>query len=323
VNNLALEPKKGTISSIILSVVVLGILVLPFYITLKTQEAREGKGYFEPEQKITWDLEDEESLMLVEYDYPDTDPQGEDLPENWLFSPDDWDAEEPAAVFWWYWVDDLDGIDLFGHQLDYSFVNVSLDGTVDDYLLFITSVGTIESTPVPPERLDEPEEFEHIDIYLDIDSNDFLVEDVAKIEFYFDCEADVTLEYSVTFITGEGEHEIGDGDVNLGGLTVEGVDALDLLQIAGLTDEVEYLRITISMPEEEYFELGDVIVFDCQLGSLDSKVPTLTRIASWYFVLNGFMTFIAILMLESVSFMEHIVDPINNYFKSLGARGTK
>lgn len=320
---MALEPKKGTISSIILSLVVLGILVLPFYITLKTQEAREGKGYFEPEQKITWDIEDEENMMLVEYEDPETDPQGEDLPENWLFSPDDWDSEEPGSVFWWYWVDDLDGIDLFGHRLEYSFVNVSLEGTVDDYILFVTTVGTAEETPVPPERVEESEELEHIDIYLNIGSDDFLDDDVAKIEFYFDCETDVTLDYVVTFISESGEHEIDDGEVNLGGVTVVKVDAMDLLQIASITDEIEYIKITISMPEEEYFELGDVMVFDCQLGSLDSKIPTLTRIASWYFVLSGFMTFIAILMLESVSFMEHIVDPINKYLTQVGKGGKK
>jgi len=311
---------KGTLSTVLGALFVLGLLTLPFYVAVKVDEARTGKGYFTPETNICWDLNSNNDMATGKYFLNSVllDQEGNTV-SGWSA---DWDGEGmPSTVFWIYGGEPITShVRHYPSRLGHNLVDIQSNKTVDKYILSTLRIETIEGEPIEHYKGEAPYETkEQIHHYLNISVDEFK-NDITKLEYYFDCQTQFTkLDYIVWYISDKGRYKIEDGSFNQGNITSIDIDVFDLINIISLgSEEREYMRIDIIVEEKtDHFNVGEFITFDAQLYCVESKIVSMERIGMWYIGIGSFMLFCWLLMLPTISFKENVYDPISKTFIKL------
>jgi len=264
---------KGTISSVILSVVVLVLLITPLLVANRIQDIREGKGKYAFKETLCYDI-NREDQFLNDHDYPR-------------------DCGEGALVYGYY----DDEYNLFWSYSTIILMDYLLNGTLDGYGAGIAK--TCEPFN-PPVRLSV------MYIYMDLTKEDIIEKDITRMDIYFDITGKENFSYRVLIE----DYEIG--VVAMGKLTQLKIDVYDLFEINNLPEDVPltFSFIPTADFDESRLYPDEGVIFDMQMYCIEEiKVPSLEKLGFWMIGISLFMLFCSVLMLPEVSF-EWIINRI-------------
>lgn len=268
---------KGTISSIILSVVVLGILLVPFFTANHIQKVREGEGKYEFKATICWDVDEQEDF--------ENNP---DLPG---FEPHETGALGCIKI--------LNG--LSGDFGDMMFEDNELEVTIDGY-----GIGTV------PERISATEWSAYF-VYLTFTRDDIIENDITRIDIFLaiaelnGCKFDV-------WITIYEDRELDDiyddpdlhiGRMTMGELSRLKIDVNDIMKIYTIPEGEPLALMFIPSEDDCDIELnGFTAFFDMQFYKIhELKVTSLDWIGIAMSGVGMFMIFCSVLMLPQINFI--------------------
>ncbi len=305
----------GTISSIILSVLVVGILLMPFYMANQRDKFRTGEGEFDFKEVMYWNLESDSDFEEVAWTHisgtKGTNPEGDT--HIWTTPGDQ--SGTMSGIYWSYKAYRSNtGINyMHTFPLSYSFTDAEKDCMVGEYPMFVLhDGGTLSSVPYPyvggyaPHYLPT-----QIYIYLDISSDYFVEMDATRFDLCADFELhdeeNYPMSYSVEFVSEEGSYLLKPFDtLNIGNSMSVEIDVDDLIEIELLKGNTEYVIVTLGFtiihPWSDFF-VDDIVTFDAQLYGIEEfNIPSIDWMGIGMIGVGMFMTFCSILMLPQITF---------------------
>ena len=276
----------GTISSVILSVIVMIMLLMPFYVANNRDRLRKGYGEFEYKEVMCFDINE---IGNFDHNYFFIDPQNPTWP---VYN------QGNGAFIWRYFVQPYKKVTFV--QSPVTMTYNSLEGTVNNY-------ASGHTTPKPGTTFQL--EGNECWFALEITWGEFLEFDVTRVDIFID-------GFPITAVGGRlvslylstGQHlrygPIGTGCV-IGEKTSIEVTVDDLLEINNLPSNEQ---IIIRFYEYEYTLVPSVdITFDMQWYYIE-EIPIPTMDYMGIVMIGGgiFMVFCAILMLPMVTFRDII-----------------
>lgn len=266
------EAYKGTISSVILSLFVLFLFLVPVFTANAVNKVRKGDGKYDFQETMCFDINDEDQFE----DDPDV---SEDCGEGALG----------------YGYDEGNGGGFSLNEI--TMMDYPLNGTVDDY-----AVGIVSACPNG-----EPSSVECsiIMFFLTITKEDIITLDVTRIDIFINATGiDDECEYEVYLSTIEDCPDGMElGEVTAGELTEIEIDINDILEINAFEEDEGLVIVFVPTEEECVIQPDSTVIYDMQFYNIEEvKVPSLTKIGIWMLAISSFMLFCAYLMLPQVTF---------------------
>ncbi len=277
------KPYPGTISSIILSVIVVMILLVPFATANHLQKVRDGEVKYEFGEVMCWDIDNVNQFDNTHTRFDPIDPfcsvgTGALVHFQWGCRKNGWC---PSLYF---------HNEVFIHS-------TPIDGVVGDYT----------GVTIPPSDCNPSEEDTNFIHYaMSFDKSEILDLDITRIDIFIDIQ-NVELDFVEMSLKLMGIDEwtpsVFSGiKIQVGELTQITVSVDDLLSINALFDEGEQLAFWFNahpgyIPTEVY------IVFDMQFYHIE-EIEIITVDYMGIAMIGGgiFMGFCAILMLPVITF---------------------
>lgn len=283
---MVLEAYKGTISSVILSVIVVGVLLVPFVSANYLEKVRRGEGKYEFKETIFWDIDDEDDFLTWD---------GSTSGQRFIPGPIHSDYMYGEGQFIWTYGVILESTWYrVGVYQPVTFSLDQIDGVVDEW--------------VYAQMLEHPGEYGEVSGYpctfnfIFTFNREFLIEnDVTRVDIFLDTTlTDVDGVDCMLFDREDGVeyyHEFGEKvsiDISI-------TDLLDLPTAFSYPEE-EWLVFRAEF-EEDYDSTGGVIKFDMQLYHVEEiKTPSIIWLGIIMVGVGTFMIFCSILMLPSIDF---------------------
>jgi len=271
VNNMVEEKKgldayKGTISSVILSIVVIGIILVPFITAGYVQKVREGDGKYRFKETMCWDIDEQEDF--------NNEPEG-------LYQ----ECGEGALGYGY----ESDGFEIALSYMEFD--EYPTNDTVNGYGIGITFVCT------------EPEEFLILIICLNLTKDDILDMDVTRIDIFLSIsgleEDDCYFNVITAFID---EYEESIGKILLNEISEIEIDIDYIIELHTLL-EVEPLVLIFEPLDDCVIEPESVVIFDMQMYCIEEiKIGALEWIGIGMIGAGIFMIFCSVLMLPQIDF---------------------
>ena len=272
------EAFKGTISSVILSVFVLFLFLVPVFSANAVEKVRGGDGKYNFQDSLCYDIDGEDDLD----DDPDVDG-----------------AYGEGALG--YWVVEDEGNHFSLNEV--TIMDFPLNGTMDGY-----GVGIVEPEEVFNYLYSE------VYYFLTITKEDVVDLDVTRIDIYFNVTgfSEVEATYDV-FLASEDVDpptEYYDeittlelGEITSGELTEFEIKIEDIMKINTFEEDLDLVVIFKQTDDDYFIEPGSSVVFDMQMYNVkELKIPSLTSIGLWMLGISAFMLFCAYIMLPQVTF---------------------
>jgi len=267
---MVLEAYKGTISSVILSIVVIGILLVPFITANQLQKTRDGEGEYDFKETMCWDIDSEDDF------YNDVDVES--------------DCGEGALGYSYFKLYNS-GV---GYSLNYmTFSEYPINGTVNGY-----GMGTTV-------RCDDGGEvdFSYIHIFLTLTREDIIDLDITRIDIFFDIIGMDDCEYEL-WLWGGGENILEIGVVTVNETFQRKIDVDDMIKLYTFPEHSKItIMSTLQVEEGCTIQPGSIVIFDMQLyGIREMKLPSLSWLGIAMIGGGTFMIFCSMLMLPEISF---------------------
>jgi len=265
-----LKAYRGTISSIIMSVVVLGILLIPVITANHIQKVRSGNGKYEFKETMCWTIDEQEDFN-GNPDYP---------------------ASCGSGALGYYHEYTGSGNDFSINQMSYE--DNILEGTVDGY-----GIGVVDRCEY--ENID----FSMVFIYLTMTKDDIIDLDVTRIDIFFTVSGiEEGCEYDLILSSGGWP---GDG-LDMGKVTVNELSSIELtvddmmeIYLFGVGDELSFGFIPVE--EEGVVQYNSVVIFDMQMYCIEEiKISSIDWLGISMIGMGFFMMFCSILMLPTIDF---------------------
>lgn len=261
------EAYKGTISSIILSIFVLFLFLVPVFTANAVDKVRKGDGKYNFQDAICYDIDGLEDFE----DDPDIEAYGE------------------GALGYMYADNGGDIILTEITMMDYP-----LNGTVDEYGVGVTGDnGEVECSILL--------------IFLTMTKDDIVDLDVTRIDIFInvtsldpedDCEFEV---YLSTIEDCPDGMELG--EITVGELSEIEIDVADIMEINAFEEDEGLVLAFVPTEGECVVQPESTVIFDMQMYCIEEiKIPSLTKIGIWMLGISAFMFFCSYLMLPKVSF---------------------
>jgi len=261
---------KGTISSIILSLFVLFLFLIPVFTANSIDKVRMGNGKYNFKDAICYDIDDEDDFE----DDPDVDP----------------DCGEGALG---YLYDEGNG---GGFSLnEVTMMDYPINGTVDDYAVGVVR-GCEEETEVDCSILM---------FFLTMTKDDIIDLDVTRIDIFINATGvEEDSEYEVYLSTIEDCPDGMElGEVTVGELTEITIDIGDIMEINAFEEDEGLVIVFIPTEEEAVVQPDSTVIFDMQMYCIEEiKIPSLTKLGIWMLGISAFMVFCSYIMLPGVTF---------------------
>ncbi len=286
------EAYPGTISSVILSVFVVMILLVPFYMANQRDKVRTGEGEYEFKEVICFDINSEDQFFN-EYN-------------NW------YNNYPPGAFSFMYRI--APGRNYHSMQ-PVDVVDIIEDGTVDEEAYGFTKVfpgHTIHYAPLP-----HPSHSAFISFVMNFGKNEIIDLDVTRMDIYLDINNapfdEIYFEIGSVALDYYGANEDSDpwtkihfSKVTLGEVTSISISVDDLLEINTLPEErkiaIKFHLYDLYSPTN-LFPANEVVTFDMQWYHIEEvKITTIDYMGIAMLGGGIFMTFCSILMLPNVTF---------------------
>jgi len=261
------EALKGTISSIILSVFVMFLFLIPVFTANAVDKVRKGDGDYNFQEVMCFDINSE--------DHFDDDPDVEPC------------CGEGALGYAYV---DGDGFSLNEiTMMDYPF-----NDTVDEY-----AVGVVRACD------GDGVDCSILMFFLTLTKEDIVDLDITRIDIFInatgledDCEFEVYL--STIEDCPEGMEL---GEVTVGELTEIEIDVAEIMEINAFTEDEGLVIVFIPTEEECVVQPDSTVVFDMQFYNIEEiKLASLDKIGIWMLGISAFMIFCAYIMLPDVTF---------------------
>jgi len=260
---------KGTISSIILSLFVLFLFLIPVFTANSIDKVRMGNGKYNFKDAICYDIDDEDDFE----DDPDVDP----------------DCGEGALG---YLYEGNGG----GFSLnEVTMMDYPINGTVDDYAVGVVR-GCEEETEVDCSILM---------FFLTMTKDDIIDLDVTRIDIFINATGvEEDSEYEVYLSTIEDCPDGMElGEVTVGELTEITIDIGDIMEINAFEEDEGLVIVFIPTEEEAVVQPDSTVIFDMQMYCIEEiKIPSLTKLGIWMLGISAFMVFCSYIMLPGVTF---------------------
>lgn len=319
----------GTISSVILSVFVVILVLLPFATANYMEKVRNGNGKYEFKETMFWDLNSNDDFYITKYiHYSDTGilrglyPWGYKLAT--YTSP--YESEDIGSGMFWRYKSYNSAISEYQNSeygLETSFIDLDFPNSenlvVDKYSLAQFTDNTVFKSVINTHYTATPNvkhRSEIFEIYVDLDS-EWIENDATILSFYLDVDATKgTTYYFINFQPMEDEdsdpqtygdyYRFASGIYEFGtrkNISIDINDLIELQLLNSLYDELSlYIGFNLIDLEEEYIT-DSVIIFDVQVyGILEIKIPSVDWISMAMVGGGVFMIFSSILMLPYVTF---------------------
>ncbi len=267
----------GTISSIILSVIVVMLLLVPFYTANHLQKVRYGEAKYEFKEVMCFDIDSKSQFMHDNYVYPTSKTRCGAGAVVWFYtSPSSTHSQKPIVMS-----------------------SLSIPGTVDGY-------GTSTFFECPSYPFVPTIYYNWLRIYLTITKEDIVERDITRIDIYIDI-SQAQWTHMGGGIRGQegGVTGISDPAIELGAVTSITVTVEDLLQVNTLNPgEKLYWSFNIPKPDSAYhFTDGAFLVFDMQFYYIEEIKITTADYMGIAMIGGGIFTiFCSVLMLPVITF---------------------
>lgn len=260
-------PYKGTVSSVILSLFVLFLFLVPIITANGIDKVRKGNGKYNFKETICFDIND--------------DSQFEDDPDL------EADCGEGAMGFWY---------DEYGFSLnEITLMDYPINDTIDEYGVGITSCCDGDGL-----------EYSVLFMFLTLTKDDIIDLDITRIDILLNVtnlEDDV--EFEVYIVTEDDLFDDGFylGELIAGKLNKFEIDISDILEINAFPEDEQLVLVFVPTEEEAVIQCDSTVVFDMQFYCIEEiKIPSLTKIGIWMLGISAFMIFCSYLMLPEVTF---------------------
>lgn len=274
----------GTLSSVILSIVVLGILIVPFATANHLEKVRRGEGKYEFKETMFWDVDNEDDFLTW-----DGSTLGQQRIPDHLHN-----FYGEGQSIWNYGYKEEGSSFRAGRYQEVTFSLVQMDGVVDEWVY-------AQMLRHPDYVTDEVSGYIATFNFIFSFNKEFIIEnDLTRVDIFLDTSLDLEGVDCVLFDKEDGVeyyHEFGKKvsvDISIG-------DLLDLPSTFSYPEE-EWLIFRAEF-EEEYDPTEGIIQFDMQLYHVEEiKIPSITWLGIIMVGVGTFMIFCSILMLPSIDF---------------------
>jgi len=304
------EAYKGSLSTFLVTLMIVAVgFFLPMWTANQMENAREGKGYFTPEDSVIWDFDGLSDFHKVEYQTSGKDELGYNVPSGTSLCPDDVGNE--FFAYWYYHSKNsanqrLNIID--GTNDLITIEDTEIPKVNNNYGNFALIPSASQGTFIYPHLTDTQSIYvsERIRLYFDVDKDLLIDNDASRIEFfgkfdYTDCPTG--LSWRVFYRSSIGDYEITDfitfnnDDINILELEVS-----DLIAISTMGDNGYFMiEFAVKLSQEE-FRTNDNVIFDMQIYGLMGKPNAVTLISIWYIAQSFLIFCLGIIMMPQFSF---------------------
>ncbi len=315
----------GILSTVVITMIILSVGYFgPWVIANEAEKGRSGSGRYTPQENLIWDFSTVGNFEDVKFELISQNEQGSGFGQGGIIAETNVVGTNEHA-FWKYLTELPDtnpGTIHNGIGDGISIVDIPNPKTVEEYGVYSFTPDAVDESETPDyiyPHIEGDDTTEGILLYFNIDVDKMVNDDATRIDFYFNCsELDIVSDpnLKVLYRNTDTEYEISSDVMTIGDITEITITAGDLLQIAGMKDEKEYLVIYIELDSEtETFTDVTIMTFDLQVYGLESKTPTVNRIAVWFIGYSLLLVFMSLLMLPQISMKD-----ITDLFRGIGKK---